>query len=450
MTPSFPMRTFFAAVALLVAISTNSTHAQMGLQAGFVEAFQPDYLNRDVTLFVEFLELEDWQQPTVESLVNDYSGDFKVGVDGLRDQMKNLKDKILSAGEQGAIGVLMVPINQWAQEKRRLKQRFEVNLRSVLSDEQQARWPGLERAMRREKELPRGVLSGESIDLRTVSRESEVPPEVMLAATEALLNYEAGLDAALLARSTQLTESQDKIKEAMVADDFATGLKELELIVATRVALRDLQDRSIDSLAAAYGEKWGAAFRALARATAYPTVYRPSPLIPFFAAAREISGLSPEQITQINAVETAYVPWYSDWQDRFANATRTEEPKKQTEETRRRMNQGSPTTPKPVAGGPYQSLYAERDAADEKARADIAAILGAELSELLPGAAKAAAESARSRPEQKAGSNRPDFGSESASPRETRGGDGGDAKAISRQSAPSKAREPRGASGVDP
>ena len=63
-------RTFLAAIAICVGLSAPPAQAQLGLQAGFVEAFQPDFMNRDITLFIDFLVLEDWQVPTVESLKN--------------------------------------------------------------------------------------------------------------------------------------------------------------------------------------------------------------------------------------------------------------------------------------------------------------------------------------------------------------------------------------------
>ena len=387
-------RTFLAAFAICVGLSAPPAQAQLGLQAGFVEAFQPDFMNRDITLFVDFLALEEWQVPTVESLMQDYSDDFKLGCDGLRDEMKGMKDQIINAGDQGAMAVIMKPINKWIQEKVRLKQRFTENLRSVLSDEQQERWPKLERAMRREKELPRGLLSGESVDLRQVSRECEVPPDVMIANKEVLDEYEIGLDAALAARATQLLASQDIIKEALVAQDYARGLKELELIVATRVALRDLQDFSREVIAKGYGDTWGPIFRAKALAAAFPAVYRPSPMIPYFAAALELSGLSPEQIAQLNALQAEYVQFYEDWRTRLAALYRTEEPKKQTEETRRKASQGSANIQKPLLD-PYRPMRDECDAMDEKTRQKIAEIVGPELSEQLPGAAKVAAAAQR-------------------------------------------------------
>lgn len=160
-------------------LPTVPAHAQLGMQAGFVEAFQPDFLHRDMDLFRQYLLLEEWQQPIVESLLKDYLADFKIGTDGLRDTMKNMKDQIIAAGDQGAIGVIMGPIDRWIEEKARLKGRFVDNLRSQLSEEQMNHWVDLERAMRREKELPRGELSGEAIDLSLISRTVDVPPEVL-------------------------------------------------------------------------------------------------------------------------------------------------------------------------------------------------------------------------------------------------------------------------------
>ena len=45
--------------------------AQFGGRAAFGEAFQPDILQRDITLINSVLELEEWQRPIVEALMQD-------------------------------------------------------------------------------------------------------------------------------------------------------------------------------------------------------------------------------------------------------------------------------------------------------------------------------------------------------------------------------------------
>ena len=63
-----------AALALLLSpsfVPTASAAPQLGQSAGFAEAFQPDFLSRDMDLIVETLELEDWQRTILQSLLDD-------------------------------------------------------------------------------------------------------------------------------------------------------------------------------------------------------------------------------------------------------------------------------------------------------------------------------------------------------------------------------------------
>lgn len=376
--------------ATMHCVCPNPTaHAQLGANAGFVEAFQPDFLSRDMVVFADVLELDDSQQAVLESLLTDYGDSFKLGTEGLKEKMKAMKDKIIAAGDQGAMGVILGPINEWTAEKRKLHDRFVENVQAILSDEQTARWPKLERAMRREKELPRGVLSAESLDLVAIARSSEVPPEVMKAAANEVTVYELAIDGALMERGRQMAQSQERIKEALAINDNNAGLRELELIVAKRVMLRDLQEQHIAALASAFGTQYGSAFRDRALREAFPSVYRPSAMIPYFAAARELPGLSPEQTQELNALEAEYIKWYAQWQANLAQVYRTEEPKKQSEEARRRATQGQASVPKPA--DPYRPLHEDRDRYDDQTRETICKIVGEELCEQLPGAAKIAA-----------------------------------------------------------
>lgn len=379
-----------AVAAIISAFSpTSVAHAQLGANAGFVEAFQPDFLSRDMVVFADVLELDDSQQAVLESLLTDYADSFKLGTEGLKDNMKAMKDQIIAAGDQGAMAVILGPINAWTAEKRKLHDRFVENVQAILSDEQVARWPKLERAMRREKELPRGVLSGEKLDLVVIARASEVPPEVMKASASEITAYEVAIDGALAERARQMAESQERIKAALASNDQTAGLREIERIVAKRVVLRDLQEQYITALATAFGSQYGTAFRDRALREAFPSVYRPSSMIPYFAAARELPGLSPEQTAQLNALETEYSAWYAQWQANLAQVYRTEEPKKQSEEARRRATQGQADVPKP--GDPYKPMHDDRDRHDEQTREAICKIVGPELCEQLPGAAKVAA-----------------------------------------------------------
>ena len=412
------MNRTFCLVAPIVALVTASSAPllpaanaapQLGQSAGFTEAFQPDFSDRDMDLIVETLELEDWQRTIVESLLADYKNDFRVGVDGLKDKLKAKGEEIKAGGDRNAMGIIMGPIGEWSREKAMLGQRFLDNLRGQLSESQAARWDALERAMRREKELPRGVLSGESVNLIVIARDSGVTGDSDDRTKAVVEEYSIALDDALRARASQLAQSQPLIQEAMVAQDWGKGLTQLEAIVARRVALRDVQDRYIDVIATALGSA-GPDFKERALRAAYPQAYRPSPMVPYFAAARALAGLSPEQVTAIDSIEREYVVAYADLENRWANGMRMHEPKAQLADVRVRMAAATGDVAKPDPD-PYRAFRDERERMNEKARADVAKVVGDDLAQQLPGGAeKAKADRAASAAASKEGSDRGSFG----------------------------------------
>ncbi|MSR18470.1 MAG: hypothetical protein EXS00_04755 [Phycisphaerales bacterium] len=376
-----------AAIACTLFVTAPSS-AQLGAAAGFKEAFTPEYMNRDMDLFVEFLELEPWQQPIVQALLSDYQDDFKAGVDGMRDRMESIRDKI-TGSDQNAIAIVMQPINQWSLERKALGLRFIENLRSQLSEEQlRDNWTRLERAIRRDKELPRGVIGGESVDIVVITRELDVPPPVMDSAKEALERYEINLDAALAARAQQMDESQPLIKQAMIDNDLTVGLRELEKIVAHRVGVRCAQDIGITEVTAAMGAPWGETVRIESLRRSFPIAYRTTSLESFFAEALGLEGITPEQIAKIEALHLDYQSQFDSYTDRIVESQRVEEPKQQTQSVRQSVarQSGQPAI-KPLEN-PYKDLLDEREALSGKYRGLIADVLGEVLTAKLTGAAK--------------------------------------------------------------
>lgn len=375
-----------------IAANPSGPHAlgapQLGQSAGFTEAFQPDFLARDMSLIVETLELEDWQRTILESLLADYQNDFRVGVDGLKDKLKEKGEEIKAGGERNAMGIIMGPIGDWTREKAMLRQRFLDNLRGQLSESQAARWDALDRAMLREKELPRGVLSGESINLIVIARDVALTPDIRDRSKVVLEEYSVSLDEALRARAAQLAQSQPLIQDAMVNQDWRAGLMQLEAIVARRIALRDVQDRYIDAIAASLGTA-GADFRERALRNAYALAYRPSPMIPYFASARALPGLSAGQVSAIDAVEAAYVVAYADLENRWADGMRMHEPKAQVADVKVRIAAATGDVPKPDPD-PYRAFRDERERMNQQARDDVEAIVGPDLAVQLPGGAEKA------------------------------------------------------------
>ena len=84
------LASFVLATSLALAIAPT-TFAQ-GARGGMASMFTPDFLPRDLPVFVDSLGLEEWQRPILEALLEDYGTNFATAADGVRASMGQLKD----------------------------------------------------------------------------------------------------------------------------------------------------------------------------------------------------------------------------------------------------------------------------------------------------------------------------------------------------------------------
>jgi len=431
-----------AAVAAASFSMTPCVHAQLPREAGFNEIFSTDFLPRDMSVFVDTLMLEDWQKQVLEALLVDYQAEYRAGEQGLRDKLTSMKDQIAGAGEAGALTVLMKPIEEWKTEKEAMKQRFLDDVKGQLSDAQLERWPSLERALRREKQLPQGRLSGEKTDLIIVMRQIDVPLDQRLEAKDAIAAYETALDLALMERMTQQEASQPRIRKALTDNNAAAGLVELERIVAARIAVRNVTDANIDALATALGAEWGTKFRDRAMRDAYPLACRTPPLDPFFDNVFALEDLSAEQITQINDVRDRFNDSMNTLQGQFVAKVRQVEPERETERARLAADASRNVAASKGEQEPYKDLISERDRLIEDARTRVIALLNEQQKAKIPGIEKyLQKEEDREKPGSESGKKREalrsddvlrttggdGLGTQNPSPRGKSGGDGADA-----------------------
>ncbi len=109
-----------------------------------------------------------------------------------------------SNGGDAVLERIMAPLNSWRTEKTQMLEKFMSDLKSQLGPQQLERWPSFERALRRERLLPDGDLSGESVDLFAVLTRMQLTPAEQEAVKQPLAAYELMLDEALVTRMTSI------------------------------------------------------------------------------------------------------------------------------------------------------------------------------------------------------------------------------------------------------
>ncbi|MDA1008846.1 MAG: hypothetical protein O2800_07610 [Planctomycetota bacterium] len=361
--------------------------AQFGGELGFREAFRPDFLNRDIELFATVLELEEWQKPIIEILLDDYQSEYRIGEASLRNRLVDLSSQLQAANQQNAMQLLLAPFQQWQIEKARIGEVFMRNVKLQLSDDQISRWPGLERALRREKELSSGKLSGESVDLILVTKDIDVPRDVLKVAQPVMVEYEMALDASLVARASKINAMQDQLRDAQINGNIGAGVVGMESIVQSRIELREMQDRSALLIAEALGTTWGSVFTESARQRAYPTVFRPNPFFTLVDQVLTIATLSDDQKLAILSLRSRFDVDLEQVEQELLRKHHAEEPKRELSPARNAAarSRGEDAS-KP--GDPYVEIIVRRESLGDKARTELMGLLTPEQIESLPNASK--------------------------------------------------------------
>lgn len=376
-----------ACAASLFMSSTAS--AQFGNQAGFAEAFQKDFLRRDMQLFVDYLRLEDWQRPIIEVLLDDYQVSFDAGTEACKDQMANLKDEML-ANPDRAMEIALRPIKDWESEKKRMGYEFIENIRAQLSPLQMQRWESLERAMRREKELPLGELPGEKMNVFAVLHGMELSPDHVQSIDPLLLTYEVQLDVALDNRRQQMEKYQPQLQDAMVSRDYEAGLQGLRKIAAARAQVTTAHLVAIDDISGALPVEFGDEFRLTILSRGYPDIFKRNSVDRLIAAVRALPDLTPEQAAGLDQIEGEYLVALAESNERLLQAYRAnaeEIPVLQAKQSIARRNKEEV---KRGANMPQEitSEKTSRDLMLEEFRLRILELLKPEQSANIPAAAK--------------------------------------------------------------
>ncbi len=388
---------FGALVVAAAAFMAVPAHAQFGGRASFAGAFQPDIMQRDLPLMVQTLGLEDWQRPVIETLLDDYVSNFNAGVEAAKERMKNASAEGAKAAPGNSDAILqkvMEQLSSWRTEKDRMLDKFVSDLRSQLGDQQMERWPVFERALRRERDLPDGDISGESVNLWSVLAHMQLGAAEQENIRPALQAYELALDVALATRARKMAELENELRDAMLTMDYERGAAVQDRIMALRVQVRAANDAGIDAIATALGAR-GDEFRRMALEAGYPDAYRKHPLFQLMDTVSKLDSLTPEQVQQVESLRAEFEVACRDMSGRFYEMLRAEEPKEPRRKVQAMLDRragetrSAPSTPQGAnQGDPIVKLRVERDRMGEPYRERLMAILTPEQQAELPGAAK--------------------------------------------------------------
>jgi hypothetical protein len=190
------------------------------------------------------------------------------------------------------------------EEKEDLRNRFVVDVQTQLEDPQLDRWPRLERTLTRHKTLPNGRLDGERTDLVEVL--GAIEPAQTLELAEQVEAYETMMHDALTRRNAYVDDANDRVSEALKSGEPDKALSYVDRATQLRLAVRDLNRNFAASIAEELDALTAQTFKDEYLRVSYPRVYRETPGLKVFAAARRLDGVGEDALLGILELESAY------------------------------------------------------------------------------------------------------------------------------------------------
>lgn len=300
---------FLAAISmtLLTMLFPSTSVGQMEYMA---EAMQPEFMSRDLVVFAEGLNLDDTQEVIVEAMFDSYEDDFENGWAATQERLnsiaENLRDKPPATSKETLEPVLNA-LGDWLVEKRKLDDGLLENVQAILIEDQRLLWPGFAQRLYREKHMSRGRLSGESVDLFQIVRDSNLSPVAENAINDQLTEYADALDVALRNRDAILRGNPKKLFDNILSGNAERSPNLVENLIKARIEVRDLNDRYIDIISANLAGNDSEDFRMRALKRGYTRIYRRTPAQRILRQAAENETYSEEIRVQILQLEASYL-----------------------------------------------------------------------------------------------------------------------------------------------
>ena len=309
-----------------------------------------------------------------------------------RERMREAAEEQMSmAQEDGSMDTaraimsdMLDVLEQWISERQMLHDRLVEDVKVQLTDDQLVQWPAFDRFLVREKTLPRGRLSGESVNLFLVLDDIGMSDDAFGAVEEHLDEYEVRLHESLKARNKFLLSSSTELYRAMRDGDSDAARRVLERQVRYREAVRNVNDdfRAI-FVNAIQNEEERTVVKAAILAAAYERIYRDTSGQRAFESARGLEDLSEDQLEAVTDLEMAFLIELASRNNQLMGLSRKTEAKDQVERGERMvammsgdMSRGMPWFGRGDDGeDEYRSAMDRRDDLDESYRERLNALL---------------------------------------------------------------------------
>lgn len=301
---------------------------------GFMRGFgggdpmSPSIDSRELDHYGKSLSLTPEQKDMARTLFDGYQEQFRVKADEARAKMDKAREEARDSGDMRGAFQSMAPIMaDLRASKQKMEDQFFNDFKAVLTPEQTAKWPALERERRRDKTMNVGRLSGERMDLFKLVEQQKYSDEVKTPLNPTLEQYGTDLDRELVNRNKVYDEVTAKMTQ--IGMDFQDHQDEMQKMLErgrdASVKVRELNRRYARQIEGQLPENLRSAWDKAVKEANFPDVYRQSGVSRQITSVLGFSDLTAEQKTSVDALNEAFTRDLDAANEKLAQATEKNE-----------------------------------------------------------------------------------------------------------------------------
>lgn len=271
----------------------------------------------DIGKIVKVVGLSPDQAEAAKALFEGYLAAHNAKAAEAREAMEKAREEFRESRDPSVFESMGEKMQALRKATIEAEKALMADIKSLLNDDQAARWPAFERSQRRETTLSRGFISvsGERADVIRIVEGLKLTDDQKAPLATILAQYEEELDPALVRRNQLQEASEGQGMRFMRA--FRPGgapddaeMKELEKTVTENreamMKVRDINRRYAAQVQAALPADQAERFQAAFKRESFPQIYRERNGSRTLAAAEKIDDLSPEQKAALTAIRESY------------------------------------------------------------------------------------------------------------------------------------------------
>lgn len=296
-----------------------------GGPGGMFGGFDPPVTSEQLKKYDDQLGLSDEQREAAKALFDGYFASFQAKADEARKAMDSVREQFRETRDPSVFEKMGESMIAFRKARTEAERAFLNDYKSLLTEEQAAQWPKLERSRRREATIRQGFIAGERIDVVRLVDQLKLTPEQLAAVQPTIDAYEQELDPALAKRNEFM---ENAMGQGMgMARRFMNGegpdenmQKMFEEGRANAQRVRDINRRYATQIEGALPADLAAKFRDEVNRESYPMVYRTRYPQTAIAAVEAFPDLTDEQKASLASLKDTYNRDLSALQDKGRKA----------------------------------------------------------------------------------------------------------------------------------